>query len=92
VTPLPRVDVVSQQRLPGTDGAEVKLTLHAITEENFSQRLTISRRCRIDRTTTWSKWRHNEIVLSRTQVLTLIDLLIDRVDLMTDHTPGGTPV
>jgi len=95
VTALPRVVVVDQQEVPGVDGAEVTLTLHAITGDNFTQRITIARRCRVQArygTFAWSKWRNNDIALTRAQVLELIDLLIDRVDLMTDHTPGGTPV
>jgi len=88
---LPRVDVVvTQTHLPGTDGAEVKLTLHAITADNFSQRFTIARRCRVEGrygTVNWSKWRYHDIALTRTQVFELIDLLIDRADVMIDNIP-----
>lgn len=86
---LPRIDV-DQGQVPGTDGAEVKLTLHAVTDENYTQRITIARRCPTESryTTTWSKWRYTDIVLTRAQVLDMIDLLIDRIDLLHDDIPG----
>lgn len=89
MTLLPRIDV-DQGQVPGTDGAEVKLTLHAVTDENYTQRITIARRCATESRlkTTWSKWRYSDIVLTRAQVLAVIDLLIDRIDLLHDDIPG----
>ena len=88
MTTLPRIDV-GQAQIPGTDGAEVKLTLHAVTEHNYSQRITIARRCRIDTRYgfTWSKWRNHDVVLTRAQILDLIDQLIDRIDVIHDDIP-----
>jgi hypothetical protein len=80
---LPRQEI-GQQPLPGTDRAEAKLVLHAITTHNFSQRVTIARRA-----VNQGHFRYHDIVLTRAQVLELIDLLIDRVDTLTDDIPKG---
>lgn len=83
---------IPQSRVPGTDGAEVTLTLHAITTDNYTQRITIARR-----TLTkgrfgmiWTNWRYHDFVLTRRDVLDVIDDLMDRADTLTDEIPGRT--
>ena len=83
MTTLPRVDIM-QERMPGLDGCDSRLTLHAVTDSNFSQRVTVARRCREQ-----THWRYHDIALTRVQVLDVIDHLIDRVDVMTDDIPVG---
>lgn len=84
MTELPRVDM-PQVDMPGLDGVETSLILHRCTEANFAQRLVIARR---QPGATHS--RHYPILLTKAQVLELIDHLIDRVDLLRDDIPKGT--
>ena len=84
MTSLPRIDM-EQLALPGTDGATTFLVLHVCTPRNYSQRITIARRRPAS-----GKATHHDIQLTRAQVLTLIDHLIDRVDMMHDDIPKAT--
>jgi hypothetical protein len=74
-----------QLRVPGTDSAAVWLTLHTLTDRNFTQRVTIGRRALNQKSP-----RYHDIVLTRAQLLDLIDEFMDRVDTMTDKIPGAT--
>lgn len=81
---LPRLEV-SQLQIPGT-GGEATLILHAVTLRNFAQRLSIVRRQEQE-----VKFHREDIVLTRAQLIDLIDLLMERVDMIHDNIPGASP-
>lgn len=87
MTALPRVDM-GQHDLPGTDGSSSMLVLHDCTDLNYSQRITIAVR-RPNPGRRGERYRHHDILLTKKQLLKLIDHLIDRVDLMRDDIPEG---
>ena len=93
MTGRPKVEV-RQRRMPGIQEAEVRLILHAVTAQNYTQRITVARRVipadRIPPQPT--RWRYYDMYLTRDQVYDLVGELDERAGLMTNETPGGTPV
>jgi hypothetical protein len=83
VTRLPRLEF-HQLWVPGTDGANVILTLHEITDRNFSQRVTIARR-----SPEQQRFRFHDFVATRDQLYDLVGELDERAGLLTDRTPRG---
>lgn len=77
----PRIEI-PQLWVPGTDGAEVRLTIHAITERNFTQRITIARRALRQ-----TGFRYHDIVLTRDQLHDVIGELDERTGIMTGEIP-----
>jgi hypothetical protein len=87
MTSRPHLVVPQRGDVPGIPDAEVRLTLWPVTERNYLQRMTIE-----VRGVRQEKWRRVSVHLTRAQLYDLVGELDERAGLMTDHTPGGTPV
>jgi len=94
MTGRPKVVIHQHQQVPGIQEAEANLILHAVTADNYTQRITIARRVfPADRIPVQpTRWRYFDMFLTRAQLYDLVGELDERAALMTDHTTGGTPV
>jgi hypothetical protein len=82
---------IEQRRVPGIQEADACLIIDVVTGDHLLP-VTITRRGQKGRAGNDPQWRRLSISLTRDQLHDLVDELDERAALLTDHTPGGTPV
>jgi hypothetical protein len=86
VIPAERPAVEFQQyRLFATE-AQVFMRFHRITSENTTQRVTIARRAHRQ-----GNVHYSDVVLTRDDLLKIVDELMIRIDVMSDEDPPDLP-